>query len=128
MKVGKKKPVKYGMGGLMKKYAVGGVMESPKPLLSKGNTVADPETGTKTKITNAEYLERLTWENALQELKKSGYGGIGQDSTQASRVDGGGNPALLHNNYKKTIQLAKEAGVYDIARQKAVEQLRTNKK
>jgi hypothetical protein len=128
MKVGKKKPVKYGMGGLMKKYAVGGVMESPKPPLSRGNTVEDPDTGTKTTITNAEYLERLTWQNALQELKKSGYSGIGHDSTQAFREDAGGNPALLHNNYKLTIKLAKEAGVYDTARQKAVSQLRTNKK
>lgn len=122
MKVTKKKPVKYGMGGLMKKYAVGGLME--KPNISKGATVSDSESAAKGKITNAEYLERLTWENALQELKKSGYGGIGQDSTQATRVDGQGNQALLHNNYKKTIELAKEAGVYDIARQKAVAQLR----
>jgi homoserine acetyltransferase len=110
----------------IKKYAKGG-LGTNTPMVNKGVTVSDPETAAKGKITNAEYLERLTWENALQELKKSGVGTIGQDSTQATRVDGGGNKALLHNDYNSTIALAKKMGVYDTARQRAVAKLREKK-
>jgi hypothetical protein len=42
-------------------------------------------------------------------------------------MDTSGNPAILDNNYAKTISLAKEKGLYDMARQEAVKEFRNRK-
>jgi len=76
-------------------------------------------------MTNAEFLERLTWQKAVEALDKRGVSMVDQaERPAAKRILGQGNANVLDNNYELAINKAKEYGVYDQARQEAVREYR----
>ena len=77
-------------------------------------------------MTNAEFLERLTWQKAVEALDKRGVSMVDQ-SNRSTKILGQGNPNVLDNNYELAIKKAKEYGVYDQARQAAVAEYRSKK-
>ena len=89
--------------------------------VGKGRSPKDPMA--KGAMTNAEFLERLTWQKALEALDKRGVTMVDQ-SNRSTKILGQGNPNILDNNYELAIKKAKEYGVYDQARQAAVEEYR----
>jgi len=111
----------------IKKYAVGGTVPKKESWMQSGRSPMDPATTGKQQLTNKELLERLTHQKALEALKRSGVGTISSDSTKVVRMDASGKNEILDNNYAKTIALAKEKGLYDIARQEAVKEFRNRK-
>jgi hypothetical protein len=115
------------MKAIKKMYAVGGTVPNKERWMHSGRSPMDPSTTEKQQLTNKELLERITHQKALEALKRSGVGGIDLDSTKVRRMDTSGNPAILDNNYAKTISLAKERGLYDMARQEAVKEFRNRK-
>ena len=89
--------------------------------VGKGRQPSDPNA--KGAMTNAEFLERLTWQKAVEALDKRGVSMVDQ-SNRATKILGQGNPNILDNNYELAIKKAKEYGVYDQARQEAVREYR----
>ena len=89
--------------------------------VGKGRQPSDPNA--KGAMTNAEFLERLTWQKSLEALDKRGVSMVDQ-SNRATKILGQGNPNILDNNYELAIKKAKEYGVYDQARQEAVREYR----
>lgn len=109
---------------MMKKYEMGGKMPGEKKndsWVGKGRSPQDPMA--KGAMTSAEFLERLTWQKALEALDKRGVTMVDQ-SNRSTKILGQGNPNILDNNYEMAIKKAKEYGVYDQARQAAVEEYR----
>lgn len=109
-----------------KMYAVGGTVPK-KGWVQSGKAPVDTGNTNKKEISNKELLERMTHQKALAALKKSGVGTITSDSTKVVRMDGSGKSEILDNNYEKTIALAKQTGVYDLARAEAVKDFRNRK-
>ena len=94
--------------------------------VGKGRQPSDPNA--KGAMTNAEFLERLTWQKAVEALDKRGVSMIDQaERPAAKRILGQGNPNILDNNYELAIKKAKEYGVYDQARQAAVAEYKSKK-
>ena len=92
--------------------------------VGKGRQPSDPNA--KGAMTNAEFLERLTWQKAVEALDKRGVSMVDQ-SNRATKILGQGNANVLDNNYELAIKKAKEYGVYDQARQAAVAEYRSKK-
>ena len=111
-------------GGMMPKYKEGGTVPGKDTWVGKGRQPSDPNA--KGAMTNAEFLERLTWQKSLEALDKRGVSMVDQ-SNRATKVLGQGNPNILDNNYELAIKKAKEYGVYDQARQEAVKEYRSKK-
>jgi hypothetical protein len=112
---------------MMKKYEMGGKMPGEKKndsWVGKGRQPSDPNA--KGAMTNAEFLERLTWQKAVEALDKRGVSMVDQ-SNRATKVLGQGNANVLDNNYELAIKKAKEYGVYDQARQEAVKEYRSKR-
>jgi hypothetical protein len=111
-------------GGMMPKYKEGGTVPGKDTWVGKGRQPNDPQA--KGAMTNAEYLERLTWQKAVEALDKRGVSMVDQ-SNRSTKILGQGNPNVLDNNYELAIKKAKEYGVYDQARQAAVAEYRSKK-
>lgn len=69
-------------------------------------------------MTPKEYLEMLTWQEAVKALDQRGVSMV--DQGEGKKILGQGNANVLDNNYELAIKKAKEYGVYDAARQSAV--------
>ena len=100
-----------------KKYAEGGVVPGKDDSwVGKGRS--PKETGAKGAMTPKEYLEMLTWQEAVKALDQRGVSMV--DQGEGKKILGQGNANVLDNNYELAIKKAKEYGVYDAARQSAV--------
>ena len=105
----------------VKRYSNGGV--TPKPSwVGKGKAPNDP--ASVDEITSAEYLERLTWSEAVKQLEKRGVTMIDKSRKGAGKILQRGNTQMPERNYELAINKAKEYGVYDQARQDAVRAFR----
>ena len=104
-----------------KKYAQGGTVPNKPTWVGKGRQPNDPNA--KGAMTEAEYLERLTWQKSLEALDKRGVSMVDQ-SNRSTKILGQGNANVLDNNYEMAIKKAKEYGVYNQARQAAVAEYR----
>jgi hypothetical protein len=111
-------------GGMMAKYKEGGTVPGKDTWVGKGRQPNDPNA--KGAMTNAEFLERLTWQKAVEALDKRGVSMVDQ-SNRSTKILGQGNANVLDNNYELAIKKAKEYGVYDQARQAAVAEYRSKK-
>lgn len=69
-------------------------------------------------MTSQEYLEMLTWQEAVKALDQRGVSMV--DQGEGKKILGQGNANVVDNNYELAIQKAKEYGLYDAARQSAV--------
>ncbi len=112
-----------------KKYAVGGKVtpgpasKTTKPeWVGKGRSPQDPKA--KGAITGAEELERLTWQKAIEALDRRGVSMVDQ-SNRSKKVLGQGNVNVVDANYELALKKAKEYGLYNQARQEAVEEYRS---
>lgn len=112
-------------GGMMAKYKEGGTVPGKDTWVGKGRQPNDPQA--KGAMTGAEYLERITWQKAIEALDKRGVSMVDQ-SNRSTKILGQGNPNVVDNNYELAIKKAKEYGVYDQARQEAVKEYRSKKK
>lgn len=110
---------KYKDGG--KKYAQGGTVPGKDTWVGKGRQPNDPKA--KGAMTEAEYLEMLTWQKSVEALDQRGVSMVDQ-SNRSTKILGQGNANVLDNNYALAIEKAKEYGVYDQARQAAVAEYR----
>jgi len=108
-------------GGMMAKYKEGGTVPGKDTWVGKGRQPQDPEA--KGAMTSEEYLERLTWQKAVEALDRRGVSMVDQ-SNRSTKILGQGNANVLDNNYELAINKAKEYGVYDQARQEAVAEYR----
>lgn len=105
----------------VKRYSNGGT--TPKPSwVGKGRSPKDP--ASVGKITNAEYLEQLTWNEAVKQLERRGVTMIDKSKTGSKNILERGNKQMPERNYELAIKKAKEYGVYDQARQDAVRAFR----
>lgn len=102
-----------------KKYAEGGVVPGKDDSwVGKGRQPNNPAASGE--MTKQEYLEMLTWQEAVKALDQRGVSMV--DQGQGKKILGQGNANVLDNNYELAIKKAKEYGVYDLARQDAVKQ------
>ena len=106
---------------MMKKYAQGGTVPGKDTWVGKGRQPNDPKA--KGAMTEAEYLEMLTWQKSVEALDQRGVSMVDQ-SNRSKKILGQGNANVLDNNYALAIEKAKEYGVYDQARQAAVAEYR----
>jgi hypothetical protein len=105
----------------VKRYSNGGT--TPKPSwVGKGKAPNDP--ASVDEMTSAEYLERLTWNEAVKQLEKRGVTMIDKSRKGAEKILQQGNKQMPERNYELAIKKAKEYGVYDQARQDAVRAFR----
>lgn len=111
-------------GGMMAKYKEGGTVPGKDTWVGKGRQPNDPQA--KGAMTEAEYLERITWQKAVEALDKRGVSMVDQ-SNRSTKILGQGNSNVVDNNYELAIKKAKEYGVYDQARQEAVKEYRSKK-
>jgi len=108
-------------GGMMAKYAEGGIVPddpTKKPSwVGKGRQPNDPTSSGD--MTKQEYLEMLTWNEAVKQLEKRGVTMIDKSRAGSENILGQGNRMMPAKNYQLAIAKAKEYGVYDQARQDA---------
>jgi hypothetical protein len=113
-------------GGMMAKYAEGGKMPddpTKKPSwVGKGQSPQDPTASGD--MSKQEYLEMLTWNEAVKQLEKRGVTMIDKSRAGAENILSQGNRQMPAKNYQLAISKAKEYGVYDQARQDAVTQFK----
>ena len=103
-----------------KKYPNGGFV-TPS-WVGKGRSPEDPSS--KAEMSPAEYLERLTWANAVKQLEKRGVSMIDKSRKGAEAVLRKGASEMPGKNYELAIKKAKEYDVYDLAREQAVAEFR----
>lgn len=104
-----------------KKYAEGGIVPGKdNSWVGKGRQPNDPAASGE--MTKQEYLEMLTWNEAVNQLEKRGVTMIDKSRKGGENILGQGNNQKPAKNYQLAIEKAKEYGVYDLARQDAVRQ------
>jgi hypothetical protein len=108
-------------GGMMAKYAEGGkVPEDPTKKPSWVGKGLRPEDPTASKdMTKQEYLEMLTWNEAVKQLEKRGVTMIDKSIVGGENILAQGNRQMPAKNYQLAIAKAKEYGVYNQARENA---------